>query len=190
MIQKFSFNKTNFSSVFLIDPFIAFDDRGFFLKDYSQETFAQNGINHDLKEVFYTHSHKNVIRAIHFQREKEQAKLVRCLKGSIFDVVVDLRPKSTTFGQWQGFYLSDENKQEILVPKNFGHGYLVLEESVVSYKCAEKFYGEFDDGIIWNDKEMNIKWPLEKVGELILSDKDKNLQTFSEYKKKYLNLEK
>lgn len=185
MIQKFKFNKTNFDGCYLIDPFIADDERGSFVKDYSEEIFLQNKINHNLKEVFYTISHKGVVRAIHFQREKQQAKLVRCIVGSIFDVVVDLRPKSTTFGRWQGFYLNDKNKQEILVPEYFGHGYLVMEDSIVSYKCNEKFYGEYDDGIMWNDEDVMIDWPLEKIDEIILSDKDKNLQSLKEYLAKY-----
>ncbi|MDR0643880.1 MAG: dTDP-4-dehydrorhamnose 3,5-epimerase [Treponema sp.] len=183
MNQKFSFETTRFDSVFLIKPFVSEDERGYFLKDYSKETFESNGITHDLKEVFYTSSYKGVIRAIHFQREKEQPKLVRCVKGSIFDIVVDLRPESHTLGQWEGFYLNDENKNEVLVPTYFGHGYLVLEDSIVSYKCAEKFYGEFDDGIMWDDPEINVRWPLEKVGAIILSEKDKNLQSFTEWKK-------
>lgn len=182
MIQQFSFQPTKIDGAFLIKPFIALDERGAFTKDYSSEVFIKNGVKHSLKEVFYTTSHKGVIRAIHFQREKQQAKLVRCIKGSIFDVIVDLRPQSSTFGKWEGFYLDKKNANEIYVPQYFGHGYLVLEESIVSYKCNEKFYGEFDDGIIWNDKDLNIQWPLEKIDDVILSEKDKKLQTFKEYK--------
>lgn len=177
-MQQFSFEQTSLSGAFLIKPFIALDERGAFIKDYSEDVFRQNNIEHSLKEVFYTISYKGVIRAIHFQREKQQAKLVRCVKGSVFDVIVDLRPESSTFGRWEGFYLNEKNGNEIYVPKYFGHGYLVLEESIVSYKCDEKFYGEFDDGIIWNDKDLNIQWPLDKVKNIILSDKDQRLQTF------------
>lgn len=183
MIQQFSFKPTNLDGAFLIDPFIAFDERGVFTKDYSAEIFIRNGIKHNLKEVFYTTSHKGVIRAIHFQREKQQAKLVRCIKGSIFDVIVDLRPQSLTFGKWEGFYLSENNANEIYIPKYFGHGFLVLEESIVSYKCNEKFYKEFDDGIIWNDRDLNIQWPVDKVDNIVLSEKDKTLKSFKEFKK-------
>jgi dTDP-4-dehydrorhamnose 3,5-epimerase len=182
LIQRFSFEKTNFDSVFLIKPFIAYDERGYFIKDYSKEEFEKNGITHDLKEVFYTSSHKGVIRAIHFQRIKEQPKLVRCVKGKIFDVVVDLREDSPTQGQWEGFFLDDNNKNELLIPARFGHGYLVLEDAIVSYKCAEKFYGDYDDGIMWNDKTINIQWPLDQVDKIILSEKDKQLQTFNQYR--------
>lgn len=185
MIQKFSFQKTEVEGLYLIDPFVAYDDRGCFIKDYSQEVFEINGIIYDLKEVFYTHSHKGVMRALHFQREKQQAKLVRCVSGKIFDVVCDLRKGSKTFKKWISFELSGVNKKELLIPSGCGHGYLVLEPSIVSYKCAEKFYGEFDDGIVWNDTDLLIDWPLNQVDEVIISDKDKKLQTFKEFMRKY-----
>lgn len=190
MIQKFSFEKTNIDGLILINPFVAWDERGYFIKDYSKEVFEQNGIVHELKEVFYTNSHKGVIRALHFQREKTQPKLVRCVSGKIFDVAVDMRKDSPTFGQWQGFYLSEENKKELLIPGYCAHGYLVIEPSIVSYKCAEKFYGEFDDGVIWDDKEINVKWPVEEIGtvKVILADKDKKLKTFEEFKRQFGSL--
>ena len=184
MIRKFDFKKTAIDGLIEVTPFNAEDERGYFTKDYSKEVFEQNGIQHDLQEVFYTTSHKGVIRALHFQRVKQQPKLVRCIKGHVYDVVVDLRKDSPTFKKWLGFDLSEENQQEILVPAGCAHGYLVLENSIVSYKCAEKFYGEFDDGIMWNDADINVKWPLDKVGgedNVILADKDKSLQTFAEF---------
>ena len=181
MIQKFNFKKTEIEGLYVINPFIASDNRGFFIKDYSQELFNNNGIEHDLKEVFYTISKKGVIRAMHFQRVHQQPKLVRCLSGSIFDVVCDLRKNSPTFKRWLSFELNSENNIELLIPGGCAHGYLVLEDSIVSYKCAEKFYGEYDDGIIWNDSTLNIKWPLDRVDDIILSEKDNNLQTFNEF---------
>lgn len=186
MIQKFCFEKTAIEGLFLIDPFCAWDLRGYFIKDYSKEVFEQNGIVHDLKEVFYTNSKKGVIRAMHFQRVKQQPKLVRCVYGKIYDVVCDLRKNSPTFKQWLSFELSEENKKELLIPAGCGHGYLVLEDSIVSYKCAEKFYGEYDDGIIWNDPDLAIDWGLDRVNnQIILSEKDKSLQTFAEFVKTY-----
>ena len=183
MIQKFSFEQLDLKGAYIIKPFVAVDDRGYFIKDYSKEVFEDNGINHELKEVFYTNSKKGVIRAIHFQRVKEQAKLVRCVSGKIYDVIVDLRKDSPTFGEWRGFFLSEENKKQLFIPEHFGHGYLVIEPSIVSYKCGEKFYGEYDDGIMWNDPAIGIEWPLELVNnEIILSDKDKELQCFEEFK--------
>lgn|SRR5574344_59505 len=188
MIQKFDFKETLISGLYEISPFNADDVRGMFTKDYSKEVFEQNGINHDLKEVFYTTSHKGVIRALHFQRVMQQPKLVRCIYGHVFDVVVDLRKNSPTFKTWLSFDLTEDNKKEILIPSGCAHGYLVLEKSIVSYKCAEKFYGEYDDGILWNDSDLDVKWPLEKIGGLdkvILADKDKNLQTFKQFMQNY-----
>ena len=184
-VQKFKFNPTEISGLIRIDTFCAEDLRGYVLKDYSEDVFAQNGIRHDLREVFYTSSHKGVIRAIHFQRVHQQPKLIRVVKGSVYDVVVDLRKNSPTFGKWQYFYLNEENKSELLIPGGCGHGYLVLEDSIVSYKCSEIFYGEYDDGIMWNDPDIGIKWPLDRVEHIILAEKDKHLQTFKEFVQKY-----
>ncbi len=187
-MQNFEFKRTEIPGLIEITPFNAEDVRGCFTKDYSKEIFEINGINHDLLEEFYTTSHKGVIRALHFQREKQQAKLVRCICGHVYDVVVDLRPESPAFKKWLGFDLIGNLHNEILVPGGCAHGYLVLEESIVSYKCNEKFYGELDDGIVWNDPNIRIDWGLERVGgidNLILSDKDKNLQSFADFVKKY-----
>jgi dTDP-4-dehydrorhamnose 3,5-epimerase len=187
-MQKWNFEKLDLDGAYLITPFYADDIRGGFLKDYSQEVFEQNGIHHDLKEVFYTISHKGVIRAIHFQRVKQQAKLVRCVSGQVYDVIIDLRKDSPTFKKWEGFYLSDDNMKEILVPEGFGHGYLVLEDSIVSYKCAEKFYGEYDSGIRYDDPDMGINWPYDRIGgkeKVINSVKDDNLQSFKQFMEHY-----
>jgi dTDP-4-dehydrorhamnose 3,5-epimerase len=108
--------------------------------------------------------------------------LVRPISGRIFDVVVDLRPRSATFGQWQGFYLDASRPQSLYIPEGFGHGYLVLEESVVSYQCAERFYAEYDDGIRWDDPDIGIDWPLHLVDEAILSQKDQGLQSFAAFR--------
>lgn len=184
MIQKFDFKELEMKGAYEITPFYATDERGGFVKDYNIDTFKQNGINHELKEVFYTISKKGVIRAMHFQLVKQQAKLVRCISGHVYDVIIDLRPDSPTFGKWQGFDLTGENQKTLYVPQFFGHGYLVLEDSVVSYKCGEVFYGEGDAGIMYNDPDMGIDWPFEKIGgieNLIISEKDKNLMSLKEY---------
>lgn len=188
MIQKFEFHKTGISDLIEVTPFNADDIRGCFTKDYSKEVFEANGIHHDLAEVFYTTSHKGVIRALHFQRVMQQPKLVRCIWGHVWDVVVDLRKDSSTFKQWQAFDLIGVKHNEILVPAGCAHGYLVLENSIVSYKCGEKFYGEYDDGVMWNDPDLAVEWPLEKIGgeqNLIIAPKDQQLQTFAEFMDKY-----
>ena len=188
MNTKWDFIETEIQGLYEITPFNAEDIRGCFTKDYSREVFEANGISHDLAEVFYTTSHKGVIRAIHFQRVKQQPKLVRCIYGHVWDVVVDLRKESPTFKKWLAFDLIGEKHNEILVPAGCGHGYLVLEDSIVSYKCGEKFYGEYDDGIMWDDPDIGIEWPLDLVGgmeNIILADKDKNLQTFKQFMEEY-----
>lgn len=188
MITKFDFEETEIPGLIKVTPFNADDVRGCFTKDYSKEVFEANGIQHDLMEVFYTTSYKGVIRALHFQREKQQPKLVRCISGHVYDVVVDLRKDSPTFKKWLGFDLIGTKHNELLVPAGCAHGYLVLEDSIVSYKCSEKFYGEYDDGIMWNDKDIAVEWPLKKIGgesNMIVADKDKNLQTFKEFMERY-----
>ncbi|OUN80293.1 dTDP-4-dehydrorhamnose 3,5-epimerase [Flavonifractor sp. An52] len=184
MVQKFEFQEIDLNGAYLIQPFYATDNRGGFVKDYNIDVFKDNGIDYKLKEVFYTISKRGVIRAIHFQLSKQQAKLVRCVSGHVYDVIVDLRPQSPTYGQWRGFHLTGENQKTILVPQFFGHGYLVIEDSVVSYKCAEVFYGEGDSGIMYNDPDIGIEWPFEAIGgteNLIISEKDLNLMSFLQY---------
>lgn len=188
MIQKFEFRETEIPGLIEIIPFNADDIRGCFTKDYSKEIFEANGIYHDLAEVFYTTSYKGVIRALHIQRVKQQPKLVRCIYGHVWDVVVDLRKDSSTFKKWLAFDLIGEKHNEILVPAGCAHGYLVLEDSIVSYKCGEKFYSEYDDGIMWNDPDIGVQWPLELIGggeKLIIAEKDKNLQSFAQLMEHY-----
>jgi dTDP-4-dehydrorhamnose 3,5-epimerase len=184
-MNRFSAESTAIEGLKRITPFSSEDERGRFVKDYSRKLLEQDGIAFLLKEVFYTYSKKGTIRALHFQREKQQQKLVRCVNGKIFDVVVDLRKDSPTFKEWISFELSGENNVELLIPAGLAHGYLVLEESIVSYKCDEDFYGEFDDGIIWNDGDIGVDWPLSGIETLILSEKDKTLQTFAEFIRRY-----
>jgi dTDP-4-dehydrorhamnose 3,5-epimerase len=184
MIRKFEFKESALKGAYVITPFYADDLRGGFIKDFNKSIFRENGIPYEMKETFYTVSKKGVIRAIHFQLEKQQPKLVRCIKGHVFDVIVDLRADSPTFKQWEAYDLTEENQLELLVPEGFGHGYLVLEDSIVSYKCAEEFYGPGDSGIMYNDPEIGITWPFDRIGgfeNLIISDKDKNLMTIEAY---------
>lgn len=187
-MQKFSFEELPLSGAYLIKPFCAEDLRGSFIKDYSLETFKTNNIDYKLAEVFYTVSHKGVIRALHFQEVNQQPKLVRCISGKVFDVIVDLRPESPTFKQWLGFYLTGENMNELLIPANFAHGYLVIEDSIISYKAAAPFDSKYDSGIMYNDPDLAVKWPFNEIGgeeNLIIADKDLNLQSFRDYIKKY-----
>lgn len=183
-MKSWKFEKLDLDGAYLITPFCAEDARGNFIKDYSIEVFNKNGISYNLKEVFYATSSKNVLRGMHFQTVNPQAKLVRCIKGKIYDVIIDLRKNSPTFMKSEGFYLDDKNLNELLVPIGFAHGYLVIEDAIVVYKCAEVFDSEHDSGIRFDDKNMNIAWPFAEIGgkqNVILSEKDKKLQSFQNY---------
>ncbi len=185
MIQKFEFRELDLKGAYFIKPFYATDDRGGMIKDYNIDTFKEAGIDYELKETFYSINKKGVIRAIHFQLEKPQPKLMRCISGHVFHVIVDLRPESETFGKWKSFDLRGDDPTCILVPAGFGQGYLVLEDSIMSYKAAEVFYGPGDAGIMYNDPDIGIQWPFELIGgkeKMIISEKDKNLMSFQEYK--------
>lgn len=185
MVQKFSFQELNLKGAYIIKPFYATDERGGLIKDYNIDTFMDAGVQHELKETFYTISKRGVIRAIHFQLEKPQPKLMRCISGHVYHIIVDLRPESETFGQWRHFDLKGEEPTCLLVPGGFGQGYLVLEDSVMSYKASEVFYGLGDSGIMYNDPEIGIEWPFDLIGgkeKLIISEKDLKLMSFKEYK--------
>lgn len=185
MTQKFEFKETELKGVYLIRPFYATDERGGLIKDYNIDIYKKAGIDYELKETFYTVNRRGVIRAIHFQLGKPQPKLMRCISGHVYHVIVDLRPKSETFGQWRHFNLKGDDPVCLLVPAGFGQGYLVLEDSIMSYKASEMFYALGDTGIIYNDSDLGIEWPFELIGgkeNLIISEKDKNLMSFEEYR--------
>jgi dTDP-4-dehydrorhamnose 3,5-epimerase len=188
MIHNFSFQELSLRGAYLIRPFFATDERGSLIKDYSIESYHEAGIDYHLKETFYTYSHKCVIRAIHFQLDKPQPKLMRCISGHVYHVIVDLRPGSSTFGKWLCFNLNGLDPLCLLVPAGFGQGYLALEDSIMSYKAAEVFYGPGDSGIIYDDVELGIKWPFELIGgkeKLIISEKDQNLMSFKDFRKQF-----
>ncbi len=191
MIQNFNFQELDLEGAYVIKPFYATDGRGSLIKDYNIDAFREAGITHELKETFYTISKRCVIRAIHFQLEKSQPKLMRCISGRVWYVIVDLRPDSKTFRQYRSMELSGDDPTCVLCPAGFGQGYLVLEESVMSYKASEVFYGPGDSGIMYNDPDIGIEWPLELIGgkeNLIISDKDLNLMSLQDYIEKYNSL--
>lgn len=182
-MSNFSFKELNIKGLYLINPFFVEDNRGYFLKNYEKDIFALNGIETDIFETFESYSKFGVIRGLHFQTENPQAKLVRCISGRIYDVAVDIRKGSETFGKWCGVYLDDNNKQGFFIPKGFAHGFIVLSDTaLVSYVCSGKYSKGTDSGIIWNDSDIGISWPTENISELIISERDKQLQTFKELK--------
>lgn len=187
MVQKFDFQEMDLKGAYFIKPFYATDDRGGLIKDYNIDTFKAAGIDYELKETFYTISKRGVIRSTHFQLEKPQPKLMRCISGKVFYIIVDLRPESETYGQYRSMILSGDDPTCILCPAGFGQGYLVLEDSVMSYKAADVFYGPGDSGIMYNDPDIGIEWPFELIGgkeNLIISEKDLKLMSFKEYTEK------
>ena len=178
---KFKKIETSIEGVYVIEPTVFGDNRGYFMETYSKKDFEELGLNYDFVQDNQSKSKKGVLRGLHFQKENTQSKLVRCIKGEVFDVAVDLRKGSPTFGQWEGVCLSEENKRQFYVPEGFAHGFLVLsEEAVFNYKCTNIYSPEYDSGLLWNDKDVNIQWPLENIEEILLSEKDKNQKTLKE----------
>lgn len=162
---------TSLPGVVVIEPTVFNDDRGSFFEAYNRETFRKLGIETDFVQDNQSHSHKGVLRGLHFQLGRPQLKMVRVLVGEIFDVAVDVRRGSSTFGQWFGTNLDSETKRALLVPGGFAHGFYVLSsEAVVEYKCSEHYAPERERIVSWNDPDLHIKWPL--VGAPVLSDKD------------------
>ncbi len=167
--------------VVIIIPKVFEDERGFFMETYKKEEFEKNGIKGEFLQDNHSHSKPGVLRGLHFQREPyAQSKIVRCIKGKIFDVAVDLRESSSTFGKYVGVILSDENKKMLYIPRGFAHGFLVLSEGAdVIYKVDNIYAPEYEGGLIWNDSDVGIEWP---EIEPILSEKDKKWPTLRELK--------
>jgi len=166
----------------IIEPKVFGDHRGFFLETFQAERYAeQAGITLPFVQDNHSRSAQGVLRGLHFQVTKPQGKLVRVVRGEVFDVAVDLRRSSSTFGQWEGVYLSEENKRQFWVPPGFAHGFVVLSEVAdFEYKCTD-YYNSTDEGSIrWNDPELAIEWPAGL--EVKLSDKDANAPTFREFR--------
>ena len=171
---KFKFTKTKIKDMYIIEPEIYGDNRGYFMETYNFEEFKKVGLGMKFVQDNQSKSKKGVLRGLHFQKKNQQGKLVRVIKGKVFDVGVDLRKDSPTYGQWEAVILSDENKKMFYVPEGFAHGFLVLsDEAEFTYKCTNFYSPEDENGLIWNDPQLRIDWPLENIDEILLSDKDK-----------------
>jgi len=167
-----NFYTTELEGVLLIEPEVYSDLRGYFLETYSQKTFAKAGITERFVQDNESHSRKGVLRGMHFQLENAQGKLIRVLHGEIFDVAVDIRPASKSFGRWVGVRLSGAERKMIWIPKGFAHGFYTLSETAdVAYKVTNFYDPGMERTLLWNDKDAGVRWPLE--GEPILSEKDK-----------------
>ena len=182
-MSNFKFTKTKIDGVIIVEQKVFGDSRGYFMETYEKRKFAEGGITAEFVQDNQSMSTKVVLRGLHFQKTHPQAKLVRVIKGAVYDVAVDLRKDNPTYGEYVGAVLSDENKKQFYIPKGFAHGFLVLSDvAEFVYKCDDFYYPSDDGGMMWNDPEIGIEWPLDGIEEIKLSEKDKKnpgLHSFS-----------
>ena len=177
----FNFIKTEIEGVYIIEPKVFGDERGYFMETYKKSDFDEAGLVYDFVQDNESKSKKGVLRGLHFQKNFPQAKLVRVLEGEVYDVAVDLRKNSPTYGKYVGVRLSAENKRMFMIPRGFAHGFLVLSETAkFTYKCDEVYHPEDEGGFIWDDEDVNVAWPFKE--NVLLSDKDKLLPKFKDIK--------
>ncbi len=167
----------------IIEPAVHGDHRGYFMETYNQQDMAAEGLDMVFVQDNQSMSRKGVLRGLHFQKQFPQGKLVRVIRGAVFDVAVDLRRNSATFGKWYGAELTAENKKQFYLPPGFAHGFMVLsDEAEFCYKTTDFYHPDDEGGLMWNDPDINVEWPLDKVGEILLSEKDKINPSFAELK--------
>ncbi len=190
MIEKFGkiiVETCNIEGLKVITPSVFGDERGYFMETYQQQDFKAAGIDVDFVQDNQSSSKKGVLRGLHFQINYPQDKLVRVVSGEVFDVAVDLREGSSTYGQWYGVLLSAENKKQFFIPKNFAHGFIVLSESAeFCYKCTDFYHANDEGGLLWCDPEIGVEWPMPEgmtKEDLIISDKDQKWSGIKEYRK-------
>jgi dTDP-4-dehydrorhamnose 3,5-epimerase len=178
--MPFTIQSCPIQGLFEIQPKVFADSRGYFLEAYSQRDFEEAGITARFVQDNQSRSVRGVLRGLHFQVKHPQGKLVRAIEGEVFDVAVDIRPNSPTFGKWHSVILSCKRQNQFYIPEGFAHGFLVLSDTAVfAYKCTDFYHPEDEGGIIWNDPVVDIKWP--DVGmDYLLSEKDKNLPNYRE----------
>ena len=186
-MAKFKKIETPIKGLYIIEPTVFGDHRGFFMESWNKKDFEEIGLNLNFVQDNHSRSSKGVLRGLHFQDPQPQGKLVRVVRGMVYDVAVDLRKESKTFGKYYGIILSEENKLMFYIPEGFAHGFLVLSDIAdFLYKTTNYYCKECDGGIIWNDPDIAIEWPFKEYGieKPILSEKDKNLPTLKEWLKK------
>ena len=180
-MTKLKFTETGIKDLLLVEPLVFMDSRGFFMETYNEQEFLEAGISTKFVQDNHSCSCRGVLRGLHLQVKFPQAKLVRVIRGEVFDVAVDLRKRSATRGKWRCFDLSAENKNMLYVPEGFAHGFLVISNTAeFVYKCSEFYHPDDESGIIWNDPDLNISWPDLNGMEYIVSDKDKSLKSFKQ----------
>ncbi len=177
----FTFKPTKIKDVYVIEPKVFGDNRGYFMETYKKEDFDNAGLKYNFVQDNQSKSKKGVLRGLHYQKNFPQAKLVRVISGEVFDVAVDLRKDSPTYGQWVGEILTSENKKMLMIPRGFAHGFMVLsEEAEFTYKCDEVYHPEDEGGIMWNDPDVGVEWPSDI--EPLLSEKDQKHPRLKESK--------
>lgn len=187
-MSGFRFEELDLKGAFLIENFFAGDNRGGFTKTFEKDIYKDAGIKFELNETFASFSKKNVLRGLHFQLRHPQAKLVSVVSGSVWDVIVDLRPDSSTFKQWKANVLSAENHLSFFIPRGFAHGFVSLEDNTAMlYQCDGKYDKETDTGIIFSDPDIGVKWIIDEK-QAIYSERDLGLQSFREYLKSPMEL--
>ena len=170
---KFQFLETEIQGVYVIEPTVFGDDRGYFMETYNFNEFKEAGLDMIFVQDNQSKSKKGVLRGLHFQTRNAQGKLVRVIKGEVYDVAVDLREGSETFGKWHGVLLSAENKRQFYIPEEFAHGFLVVsDEAEFVYKCTNFYDPSSEGGLRWNDPDIGIDWPVTPDMKILLSDKD------------------
>ena len=178
---KFKIIETSISDVYIIEPTVFGDERGYFMETYNENEFKEAGLDLNFVQDNQSKSTKGVLRGLHFQYNNPQGKLVRVIKGEVFDVAVDLRKNSPTYGKWEGVTLSESNKKQFFIPKGFAHGFLVLsDEAEFTYKCTDFYDPDDEGGMLWNDPEIGIEWPLDNIEDVKLSEKDENWKSMKQ----------
>lgn len=176
---NFSKVETGIEGLVIIDYKKYGDHRGYFQETYHEKDFQEMGLFYDFVQENESYSKKNTLRGLHYQINHPQGKLVRVVSGEVYDVAVDLRPDSKTYGKWHGVFLSGENNKMFYVPEGFAHGFLVLsEDAIFTYKCTDYYHPEDEGGLRWDDPTLSIEWPVEDRGSLLISQKDMKLPFF------------
>ena len=180
---NFTFTPTSIEGVTIVDVKSYGDERGYFMETYKRPDFVAGGIDCDFVQDNQSRSTRGVLRGLHFQIEHPQSKLVRVVEGEVFDVAVDLRPGSPTFGQWEGVVLSAENRRQFFVPRGFAHGFYVMSETATfCYKCADVYHPNDEGGLMWDDPSIAVAWPVPDGEGPVLSEKDGLHPSFEQYR--------
>ena len=180
-MSNFTFTETSIKDVYIVETRVFGDERGYFMETYNENDFKEAGLCYTFVQDNQSSSCRGVLRGLHYQKTHPQAKLVRVLQGEVFDVAVDLRRNSSTYGSWVGAVLSGENKKQLMIPRGFAHGFLVLSETAVfAYKCDDFYHPEDEGGLPYDDPDIGIEWV--RVPKIILSGKDKQHKSLAETK--------